>query len=365
MSGASDRHELRWVAVKSLVFTVVTLLATTVLALTIRNSTVGEAHEYAAIFTDVTSVNRGDDVRVAGVKVGTVSDIAITDHRLAKVTFTVRKGVRLPDTTIVQIRFRNLVGQRYLALVQPSGVTSSPTNPPVGHVAQASTAGSTGRTIRPGHTFGLEETRPALDLTLLFSGFQPLLRLLDPDDVNRLSEQIVAVFQGEGATVEGLLKSTASLTSTLAEKDQVIGQLIKSLSSVLSTVNDRSEQLDTTLVTMQQLVSGLAEDRAAIGGAISGMGELTTSVSELLGETRPAVRKSIQHLGKLSQNLDAHSDEVDSFLKMLPTKLDRIGRTASYGSWLNTYLCSMEGLIPMPQGYMGDLGAQPVAGRCH
>ncbi|MDQ6523638.1 MCE family protein [Nocardioides sp. LHD-245] len=369
MSGASDRHQLRWTAVKALVFTVVTVLATTVLALTIRNSSGGDAQDYAAVFTDVTSVSRGDDVRVSGVKVGSVKDVKITDGRLAKVRFTVRKGVRLPDTTIVQIRFRNLVGQRYLALVQPSGVTSSPTAGQTGSgIAPASsttTSGASADTIKPGHTFGIDQTRPALDLTLLFNGFQPLLRMLDPDDVNRLSEQIIAVFQGEGATVEGLLKSTASLTTTLAEKDQVIGELISSLSSVLTTVNDRSDQLDTTLLTMQQLVSGLAEDRAAIGGAISGMGDLTTSVADLLGQTRPAVRKSIKHLGKLSQNLDEHSDEVESFLEMLPVKLDRIGRLSSYGSWLNTYLCSMEGRIPMPQGYMGDLGALPVAERCH
>ncbi|GAA1527812.1 MCE family protein [Nocardioides humi] len=360
MSGASDRHRLRWTAVKSLVFTVVTVLATTVLALTIRNSSGGDVQDYAAVFTDATSVSRGDDVRVAGVKVGSVRDVKITQGRLARVRFTVRKGVRLPETTIVQIRFRNLVGQRYLALVQPSGVTSSPVQPTVSTVSKASTGG----VIPAGHTFGVDQTRPALDLTLLFNGFQPLLRMLDPDDVNRLSEQIVAVFQGEGATVEGLLKSTASLTTTLAEKDQVIGELINSLSSVLTTVNDRSDQLDTTLVTMQQLVSGLAEDRAAIGGAITGMGELTTSVSGLLGETRPAVRKSIRHLGKLAKNLDQHSDEVESFLQQLPVKLDRIGRLSSYGSWLNTYLCSMQGRIPMPQGYMGDLGALPVAERC-
>lgn len=371
MSGASDRHRLRWTAVKALVFTVVTVLATTVLALTIRNSSGGDAQDYAAVFTDVTSVSRGDDVRMAGVKVGSVRDVKITDGRLAKVRFTVRKGVRLPGSTIVQIRFRNLVGQRYLALVQPSGVTSSPTNAPTdSDIAPASSTtvsstGASGATIKPGHTFGVDQTRPALDLTLLFNGFQPLLRMLDPDDVNRLSEQIVAVFQGEGATVEGLLKSTASLTTTLAEKDQVIGELIDSLSSVLTTVNERSDQLDTTLVTMQQLVSGLADDRVAIGGAITGMADLATSVADLLGQTRPAVRKSIRHLGKLSQNLDEHSDEVESFLELLPVKLDRIGRLSSYGSWLNTYLCSMEGRIPMPQGYMGDLGAQPVAERCH
>ncbi|MCR1786505.1 MCE family protein [Nocardioides carbamazepini] len=367
MSGASDRHHLRWTAVKALVFTVVTVLATMVLALTIRNDSGGDAQDYAAVITDATSVSRGDDVRMAGVKVGSVRDVKITDGRLAKVRFTVRKGVRLPESTIVQIRFRNLVGQRYLALVQPSGVTSSPTVGQTGTDATAvsNTTAATGATIKPGHTFGVDQTRPALDLTLLFNGFQPLLRMLDPDDVNRLSEQIIAVFQGEGATVEGLLKSTASLTTTLAEKDQVIGDLITSLSSVLTTVNERSGQLDTTLLTMQQLVSGLAEDRAAIGGAISGMGDLTTSVADLLGQTRPAVRQSIKHLGKLSQNLDEHSDEVESFLELLPVKLDRIGRLSSYGSWLNTYLCSMEGRIPMPQGYMGDLGALPVAERCH
>ena len=69
------------------------------------------------------------------------------------------------------------------------------------------------------------------------------------------------MFQGDGASVDSLLASTGSLTTTLAEKDAVIGQLISSLSSVLNTVNDRSGQLDTTIVTLQQLVSGLASDR--------------------------------------------------------------------------------------------------------
>lgn len=362
MTGQANRRALRWVAVKSLIFTVATLLATSMLAITIRNSDGGDTDEYAAVFTDATSVNRGDDVRMVGVKVGTVESIEVVDGRLARVKFTVRKDVRLSRGTTIQIRFRNLVGQRYLALTQPplAGTTAGSGD---GSIVPASTS-TGGQTIRAGHTFGVDETRPALDLTLLFNGFRPLLRMLDAHDVNQLSEQIIAVFQGEGATVEGLLSSTASLTSTLAQKDQVIGELISSLSGVLTTVDDRSAQLDTTLVTMQQLVSGLAEDRGSIGDAISGMGELTTSVAGLVDDTRPAVRQSIEHLGVLSTNLDDHSAEVDTFLKRLPTKLDQLGRLGSYGSWLNFYLCSMKGRIPMPEGYLGDLGAKPVAGRC-
>ncbi|RNL62424.1 MCE family protein [Nocardioides marmoriginsengisoli] len=352
MSNDANHGPLWVIAVKSIVFTLITGVATGLLALTIRNSSSGDLHTYTAIFTDVTSLNRGDDVRAAGVKVGTVEDIQITDKRLARVKFTIRDGVPAASDSVLQIKFRNLVGQRYIALQQPDPSGSDAT--PVSASAR----------VEPGHVFGVEQTRPALDLTVLFNGFRPLMRLLDPEDVNNLSEQIIAVFQGEDATVEGLMQSTASLTTALAEKDQVIGELITGLSSVLTDINSRSGQLDTTLVTMQQLVTGLSEDRQAIGASLEGMGALTTRVSTLVGETRPALRRSIRHLGVLAQTLDTNSDDVENFLRTTPIKLDRIARTASYGSWLNFYLCSMDGRIPMAEGYMGDVGVLPVAGRC-
>lgn len=329
--------------IKSIVFTLVTVLATAALAATIRNSTGGTGREYHAMFSDATSLNKGDDVRMAGVKVGTVESVEIADKRLAKVTFTALKSAPMTSGTTAELRFRNLVGQRYIALEPPK---------------------VPGVALDPGYTFPVRETKPALDLTMLFNGFQPLFKFLNPTDVNNLSAQIIAVFQGEGATVDGLLSSTASLTSTLATKDKVIGELITNLNSVLTVVNDRSDQLDTTLITLQQLVSGLAEDRKAIGGSLDGLGNLTTSVADLLQDGRAPLKGSIAALGDLSSNLAAAEPVLDSFFQKLPIKLDRIGRLGSYGSWLNFYVCSIKGRIPLPQGYMGDLGAQPIAGRC-
>jgi phospholipid/cholesterol/gamma-HCH transport system substrate-binding protein len=328
--------------VKSIVFAVVTVLATLALAATIRNGS-GGGREYNAVFTDATSLNKGDDVRIAGVKVGTVNSVGVTGGRLAKVGFTVADDVNLRQGSTATLRFRNLVGQRYVSL----------------------TAGDpTGSPLRAGYTYPTDRTSPALDLTELFNGFQPLFQLLDPDDVNKLSAQIIAVFQGEGATVDGLLSSTAKLTSTLADRDEVIGSLITNLSSVLKTVNDRSGELDTTITTLQQLVSGLASDRAVIGTTIGGLGNLTNSVSQLLEQGRAPLKSSIRALGKLSGNLADHKAVLNRFFRTLPVKLDRIGRLGSYGSWLNFYECSIKGRIPLPEGYMGDLGVKPVAGRC-
>jgi len=335
---------MRAIVIKSVVFVVATALATMALAATIRNDSGGASSTYHAVFSDATSLNKGDDIRMAGVKVGSVRSVGVTQGRLAGVEFTVRDDVPIPQGTTAELRFRNLVGQRYISLEPPAE-----DNPPV----------------EAGYTFSLDQTKPALDLTALFNGFQPLLKFLNPQDVNNLSAQIISVFQSEGATVDGLLSSTASLTSALAEKDKVIGELITSLSAVLTTINDRSGQLNSTIVTLQQLVSGLAQDRATIGGSLDSLGRLTTSVADLLDEGRAPLKGSIAALGDLSANLADAEQTLDHFFEMLPLKLDRIGRIGSYGSWLNFYECSIDGKIPHPEGYYGDLGAQPIAPRCH
>ncbi|MEU0316053.1 MlaD family protein [Nocardioides sp. NPDC006273] len=328
---------------KSVVFALVTVLAMAALATTISNGTTSSGRTFTALFTDATSLNKGDDVRMAGVKIGTVQSIGLRHNDTAEVVFTAAESAPMVEGTRAELRFRNLIGQRYIALEPGS---------------------SGGDPLRAGYTFSLDETRPALDLTMLFNGFQPLFKFLDPEDVNNLSAQIIAVFQGEGATVESLLSSTASLTSTLADRDQVIGDLITNLNSVLEVVSERTGMLDTTLVTLQRLVSGLAADRKTLGSTIEGMGELSQSVTGLLEEGRKPLRDSIDSLGDLSGNLAENEEVLTKFMTTMPQKTDEIGRMATYGGWLNFYICSIDGRIPKPEGYYGDLGVDSPAGRC-
>lgn len=331
--------------IKSLLFVLITGAATLALAATIRNGSSGDGTSYKAVFTDVTSLNKGDDIRMAGVKVGSVTSIDVADENLAEVGFTVEKGVEVTSDVTATVKFRNLIGQRYIALdqgAQEAEQTYLPANA----------------------TIDVDHTQPALDLTTLFNGFQPLFRLLNPEDVNKLSYQIVQVFQGEGATVDQLVARTASLTQTVAAKDKVIGEVIDNLTTVLDTVNGRTTQLNSLLVTLRQLVSGLSDDRAVIGSTITGLGDLTVSVSQLLEEGRAPLKSSIDNLGDVSEILADNKGQLERFLRTTPTKFDRIGRTGSYGSWVNFYACSIQGAIPNPQGYLGGVGVERVAERC-
>jgi phospholipid/cholesterol/gamma-HCH transport system substrate-binding protein len=313
---------------KLIIFVVITVGATAVLGLTIANADFGDTNGYSARFTDVTSLNTGDDVRIAGVKVGEVTSISIVDRRQAEVGFDIQSDITLPASVTATIKYRNLVGQRYIALGQGTG----PVN----------------QTLPAGGAIPLSRTQPALDLTELFNGFKPLFQALSPDDVNQLSYEIIQVFQGEGGTIDSLLASTAQLTSTIADKDQVIGQVIDNLNTVLNTVNAHGTQLADLVTTTQQLVSGLAADRQPIGDAISSLGQLATTTAGLLDQGRAPLQADITALGTLSKNLDDSQAVVQHFIQFLPTKLTAIIPTASYGSWFNFFLCSASGTVGLP-----------------
>lgn len=316
---------------KGLAFAVVTALATVLLGITIANRGSGDTVGYRARFTDATSVNPGDDVRMSGVRIGQVEGVQVVDRRFVEVAFSVDRDRHLAASVTATIKFRNLIGQRYLALDQGDG----------------------GGVLAPGALIPLERTRPALDLTAMLGGFKPLFQALSPKDVNQLAFEIVSVLQGEGSTVDSLLEHTAALTGTLAEKDQVIGQVITNLNTVLQQVNARGDKLSTLVTTTQQLISGLAKDATPIGEAVDGLADLTTSTAGLLRDGREPLRKDIVALGDLSKNLADGTPAFEAFITNLPRKYENLGRTLSYGTWLNVFICSVDTNVkPSPGGAM-------------
>lgn len=314
--------------VKFSIFAVVTVLATTLLAATIVKIRFTPTDTYTAIFSDVTSLEVGDDIRVAGVRVGEVEEIRIKDRTLAEVTFTASRDRPLLTGTGAVIRYRSLVGQRYIALTEGAG---------------------DGSRLPAGGQIPLSRTQPALDLNALLNGFKPLFAALSPKDVNQLATEIIRTFQGEGGTVNSLLAHTASLTTTLADRDKLIGSVIGNLNTVLGSLDKRSARFSGLLTQLQRVISGLSADRKSIGDSLAGMNDLTGATAGLLKDSRPALKSDIAGLSELSGTLNDNEKTVEGVLKRLPRKLNKLTGTASYGSWFNFYLCDFDGRVVLPK----------------
>jgi phospholipid/cholesterol/gamma-HCH transport system substrate-binding protein len=311
--------KIRAALAKLIVFGAVTMAATMVLYYTIGNIRPGTAYTtYHAAFSDVTGLLPGDDIRVSGVQVGRITRAKVENGH-ALVTFALERSVPLTTGATAKVRYKNLLGQRYVALVLSSD----------------------GARMRSGDTIPLGQTQPALDLTVLFNGFKPLFKALSPADVNKLASEVIATLQGEGGTVDALLASTSSLTNTLAARDAAIGRVITNLSAVVGTVAERDQTLGKLISELQRLTTGLAGDRDAIGSSLTSIDALAAASERLLREARPSLDQSIADLNKVVDTVEAKKGTVDAALKRLPAALTALMRAQSYGSWLNLYVCTL------------------------
>ncbi|CAM3453238.1 MCE family protein [Stackebrandtia soli] len=311
----------------------------TTLALALLTDALGgirmSGDSYTAMFTDATGLLPGDEVRISGVTVGEVESVELEqgDVPAAKISFTLDSERRIPASVRAAIRYRNLVGQRYVALTPPAP------DEPVGDAM-----------LEPGDVIGLRQTSPALDLTVLLNGFKPLFQALSPEEINQLSFEIIQVLQGEGTTVESLLSHTASLTQTLADHDETIGSVITNLNAVLATVAERDDELDTSIARLREFVSGLSGDRDALGQAVISIGTLTTKTSLLVEDARPPLAADVTALDQLSTTLNANSEVLEQTLERLPVTYEQLTTTGSYGSWFNFFLCDADGTLALPGG---------------
>ena len=322
--------------VKLVIFIVVTTMSTGVLVVLIGNLSFMKTRDYKAVFSDATGVVKGDDIRIAGVKVGSVKGVEIVDRDRAEVSFTVAESSIVTKSSTATIRYRNLVGQRYITLTQGVG--------DLDRMAEDS-------------TIPMDRTQPALDLTVLFNGFKPLFAALSPSDINKLSAEVISVFQGEGGNLNGLLTNTASITNTLADRDKVIGDLITNLNDVLATLAGRDKQLSELIIEFKNFMTGLVKDKDAILGSLDSVSALANETSDLVVGIRPSFVRDVKGLRGVATNLNKGRSEVDRALQVLPLKLKKIGRTAINGSFFNFYLCEFQGQVkiagqkPLPIKY--------------
>ncbi|HWV26480.1 MAG TPA: MlaD family protein [Aeromicrobium sp.] len=331
--------EFAFAAIKFTLFAVVSLIVTYMLIVVMGGSGSGDQREYRAVFESASSLVKGDDVRVAGIISGRVTDVRIHDRDKAMVTFELDGDVPFTADSELTVRFLNLIGDRYLAVT--AGDQDAPAQ-------------------QPGSTIGTDRTHPALNLTELFNGFQPLFTALDPDQVNELSMNIVQVLQGESGTIQDLMANTASLTNSLADRDELIGQVIDNLNELMGIVDSRHQELGDLVAGLDDWFGDLAADRSTIGASFDSVADLSGELADLLTRSRPLLKADVAELRRLLEILNQPQNKaiLDETLEKLPVMLSKQTRIGVYGSWYNYYLCEFRGGVVLTDELMALVPAE-------
>jgi phospholipid/cholesterol/gamma-HCH transport system substrate-binding protein len=311
-------RSLRPTLIKFGVFAVVMTVLTAFLFFIFGQYRTGSTNDYSAVFSDASRLKEGQSVRVAGIRVGTVNSVSLRPDKKVVVKFDADQNIALTDGTRAAVRYLNLVGDRYLELVDGPG---------------------SAKRLGAGGQIPADRTAPALDLDLLLGGLKPLVQGLNAHDVNELSASLLQVFQGEGGTIDSLFSKTSSFSNALADNDQTVQSLIENLNTVVATVAKDGPQFSGAIDRLEQLVTGLAQDREPIGAAIDALSKGTASLASLLSNARRPLADTVNELSKLAPALDGDKARIDVALQKAPINYRKLIRLGTMGATIPYYLC--------------------------
>lgn len=337
-------------AIKLGAFSLVLLMFTAVIVIVFGQIRFDRTSAYSAEFSNASGLRAGQFVRASGVEVGKVSKVQLIDGgQRVRVHFDVDRTLPLYQSTTAQIRYQDLIGNRYLELQRGQGEGAD-------------------RVLPPGGFIPLARTTPALDLDALIGGFKPLFRALDPDKVNNIAQSIITVFQGQGGTINDILDQTAQLTNALADRDQAIGEVITNLNTVLDTTVKHQKEFDQTVNNFEVLITGLKNRADPLGQSVADISNAAGTLGDLLADNRPVLKDTIGHLETIQQPLIDEQAQVEDTLSKVPNALKIIGRAGGvYGDFFNFYLCDLNlklnGLQPGGPVRTVKVFTQPT-GRC-
>jgi phospholipid/cholesterol/gamma-HCH transport system substrate-binding protein len=277
-----------------------------------------------ATFDDVTGMLANDNVKVAGVVVGKVTGVKVVDGR-AEVRFKVRKNVKLASDTSAAVRWRNLLGQRYLYLYP----------------------GSASTVLRSGDR--IQKTRAVIDLGELFNRLGPIVKAIDPQQVNAFLDAIVSGLDGNEEKLRAALDNLAALSGTLGARDAAIGRLVENLDTVSATIASRDREIRTILDNLVLIARTFSENTDVLNGAVTNLRTFSDNFGGLLADNRSHIDSIIDNLTKIVEVVRAKLPTLDDTVLNLDDAAKRLFTASRYGEFLNQDI------------YCGTIGVPPTA----
>lgn len=324
----------RWPLVGSTVFLIVTIVLTWMVYTTLQRGVSGDTHSYSAVFTDVSGLRTGDDVRVAGVRVGRVSSIEVEGTKAA-VTFEIQQDQTVYGNTIASVTYQNLIGQRYLGLSM--GDFDDP------------------GVWEPGSRIPVEHTEPSFDISGLLNGFQPLFNVLDPKDVDTITGELIQALQGQDGAVPALIAETATLAESFAGPDQILGSVIDNLGRVITELAAQRGAMQTTITQTRKIFDGLSARQETLLTQTSEIAGVLDRAAQVTAGAAPALHQFAAREPGFARHFVDNNDRFHYLGANLPAMLKSLTRIVDHGSFLNAYVCDI--------GFSIAPGADPLVSQ--
>jgi phospholipid/cholesterol/gamma-HCH transport system substrate-binding protein len=277
---------------------------------------IGDGTTYSAEFSEAAGLFEGNDVRIAGVEVGRVSDVKLRGDRVL-ISFRV-KGAWLGDATGAAIRLKTVLGQKYLAL-DPQGEG----------------------TLDPGQPIPRSRTSVPYDVLAAFGKLSSTVDKIDTTQLAKSFDTLSATLANTPQSVRAALTGLSRLSDTLATRDHQLATLLGNTRVVSQTLVDRDSAVQQLLNDGNLLLAEVSDREQAISALLDGSRQLATELSGLISENDAQFSPLLTQLDQLTSMLQRNQDALAAGIKGF-APLIRLGvNIAGNGRWIDGYLCGL------------------------
>lgn len=297
---------------------------------------------YQAVLPDATGLFVNDAVKVAGVRVGRVTGIEVERGR-AVVSFALERDLALRTTTRTGLRWRNVLGQKYLYLYPGTG----------------------GGTLQEGDRLPAGNAVGSAEVGELLNAVAPVLRAIDPTQANRFITTLNDALAGNEERVRDLLGSSATLSRDLGAADDQVGSLIENLDTVVGTVAERDDDIEDIITRVGSASQALADRKGDIDALVVNLLDVQDALNRLLEARQGDLDATVGDLDTVTGVLRAHRDDLEAGLATLPSGLAPYHQISAYGQWFNVrarVLCLANQSTCVRESASTDLLSGPARG---
>ncbi|MFF1262055.1 MCE family protein [Streptomyces sp. NPDC058321] len=286
---------------------------------------IGDGKTYSAAFSEAGGLKPGDEVRIAGVKVGKVEDVDL-DGGHVKVTFKIKGDPEFGTGTGASIRVKTILGAKYLAL-HPKGPGQ----------------------LRPGSEIPLKRTVPAYDVVQAFSDLTTTTEKVDTDRLAKALDTLSTTFEDSPAEIRASIKGLSKISRTVASRDKALGELLDHANRVTGVLAEHSEDFSALVKDGDKLFKEISKRRTAIHKLLKSSIALGIELSGLVDDNNKEIGPALKGLNRVVRMLEKNQSSLDRSVKLLAPYVRVFSNTLGNGHWFDSYIQNLVAAPVVPR----------------
>lgn len=288
---------------------------------------VGGGPKYAAEFTEVGGLKKGDDVRLAGVLVGKVADLQLHGDKV-RVVFRVKQDRdQLGSETAASIRIKSLLGTMYVSL-EPEG----------------------SGTLAKGAVIPASRTQSPYDIVQAFSGLTETTQEINTDQLAESLDTINDVAAKTPKEFRGAVAGVSALSANLSARDEEIKKLLANVDDLSTVLADRNTEFVKLFQDGSVLFQALSERRDAIHEVLVSTQQMSREITALTTDTQADLKPALARLAGVVDVLRSNEKNIQTAIDQLPAYYSMVANNTGNGPWLDGYIYNLLSILGVQGG---------------